>query len=58
MSADLATLERRQVERIGHLQALQRLIDAEQLKIDNLRSQGRIERTVHRFALVHGYTRG
>lgn len=38
MSADLATLERRQQERITHRDQLQALIDARQLEIDNLRT--------------------
>lgn len=54
---DLDTLQRRQDERIQHLQTLQALIDREQRKIDNLRANQRIGRTVHRFALVHEYER-
>jgi len=48
-------LQRRQDERIQHLQALQALIDQKQREIDNLRANQRIGRTVHRFALIHGY---
>jgi hypothetical protein len=51
----LDTLQRRQDERIQHLQALQALIDQKQREIDNLRANQRIGQTAHRFALLHGY---
>jgi hypothetical protein len=54
---DLDTLQRRQDQRKQHAQALQALIDEKQRELDNLRANGRIGRTVHRFALVHGYER-
>lgn len=52
---DLDTLERRQTERLAHLAALQQVIDTRQREIDNLRANQRISKTVHRFALIHGY---
>lgn len=38
MGTDLATLERRQVERLEHMAQLRALIDRKQHEIDNLRA--------------------
>lgn len=51
MQADLATLERRQAERYEHLAALQAVIDARQLEIDNRKAQPATQ-AVRKFKLV------